>query len=57
MFSRNSILAGCLIDTAAFAVGFATASTGEEGPAIKSVHHLNLPSDVSEADAGLQPLR
>jgi hypothetical protein len=50
MFSRNSILAGCLIGTAAFAVGFATASTGEEGPAIKSVHHLNLPSDVSEAD-------
>jgi len=50
MFSRKSILAGCLISAAAFAAGFATASTAEEGPAIRSVHLLNLPSDVSEAD-------
>ncbi len=50
MFSRNSLLAGCLIGAAAFATGFATASTAEKGPAIKSVHLLNLPSDVSEAD-------
>lgn len=50
MFSRNSILAGCLIGAVAFATGFATARAAEEGPAIKSVHLLNLPSDVSEAD-------
>ncbi len=50
MISRNSILAGCLIGVAAFATGFATASTAEDGPAIRSVHLLNLPSEVSEAD-------
>ena len=50
MFSRNSILAGCLISAAAFTTGFATARTAEEGPAIKSHHLFNLPSSVSEAD-------
>jgi hypothetical protein len=50
MFSRNSLLAGCLIGAAAFGTGFATASTADKGPAIKSVHLLNLPSDLSEAD-------
>ena len=50
MFSRTSVLVSCLIGAAAFATGLATASTAEEGPAIKSHHLLNLPSDVSEAD-------
>ncbi len=50
MFSRNSILVGCLIGAAAFATGLAMARTAEEGPAIKSHHLSNLPSDVSESD-------
>jgi hypothetical protein len=50
MFSRTSVLVGCLIGAAAFATGFATAGTAEEGPAIKSHHLLNLPSELSEAD-------
>ena len=50
MFSRNSILAGCVIGAAAFATGLAMARNAEEGPAIKSHHLLNLPSDVSEAN-------
>ncbi len=44
--SSRTTLAGCLIGALVFASGFTAGRTVEDGPAIKSVHLLNLPSSV-----------